>query len=679
MLLIGLVQCKSAGDDKALTHLMQLLEKHIYNGDNDSIGLYLSKTAVHINPNSSFYPRYYLLKGVHEFADFEKVKSYADSALSFFNKESRIQDYPDLYAAVLMMKGENTFYRKMDGSALKYYFEALKYQKTDFNDSRAGSIFYKIGSVYFAQGRFTDAIDYYKQYIDVLQQLHHKDIVYFYNMQATLNNIGVSYERLKRYDSALLFYNTDLQHIKAFEDSSKTYGGLYTAAQLIALDNIGGVYLKTGKTDSAQKVIAEALAMPYYTPDGTKFTTFLKQAKIAGVQHNLPLQKSALDSIEYIIAHLLPGAKKILGAQTADYLLLKSEYYAAVGDVQQAYSYRNAYYAKKDSLEAGNFWIHRLNFEKELNNFEQFQHIQKLQFKNLLRAYLLYGFICMAVLLTVIAFLYRKQYQKSNLLQQLTETHNKRLKATLKNLELTNKQQLRVMRVMAHDLKTPVAGIAGLAEIMLEDENNTPEINEMLELMRKTGYNASNMINELLSSALNDDALLEKEKVNLVELIKDAVEVLRLKAEEKKQLLNWHAGSETIIASVNSQSIYRAVSNLVVNAIKFSATGKKIEVNIEEQTDNNRVLISVADSGIGIPEDEKEEVFQMFSSAKKPGTAGETPFGLGLSITKKIVERHYGKIWFTSEVNVGTTFYIELPIELKKLKNFTGHQFPASS
>ena len=75
-----------------------------------------------------------------------------------------------------------------------------------------------------------------------------------------------------------------------------------------------------------------------------------------------------------------------------------------------------------------------------------------------------------------------------------------------------------------------------------------------------------------------------------------------------------------------------------------------------------RILISVTDVGIGIPPEMEEKIFDMFTEAKRPGTAGEQAFGLGLAISKQIVEAHKGKIWFESNRGKGTAFFVELPV-----------------
>ena len=78
--------------------------------------------------------------------------------------------------------------------------------------------------------------------------------------------------------------------------------------------------------------------------------------------------------------------------------------------------------------------------------------------------------------------------------------------------------------------------------------------------------------------------------------------------------------------------------------------------------DAQRVLIEVSDHGIGIPVELQDKIFDMFTEAKRPGTAGEQAFGLGLAISKQIVEAHGGKIWFESDLERGTTFFVDLPV-----------------
>lgn len=185
----------------------------------------------------------------------------------------------------------------------------------------------------------------------------------------------------------------------------------------------------------------------------------------------------------------------------------------------------------------------------------------------------------------------------------------------------------------------------------------------MLKLLESTGVHALEMINELLNSGLgNDEGPLIKEETDIKELLYDSVELLQYKANEKKQQITVESDDAPIIAAVNHEKIWRVFNNLIVNAIKFSYVGGLIFVSIKVLTGTRKILISIADNGMGIPDSDKDRIFEMFTTAKRPGTEGEQPFGLGLSISKRIIENHNGRLWFESSAGYGTTFYIELPL-----------------
>ena len=103
------------------------------------------------------------------------------------------------------------------------------------------------------------------------------------------------------------------------------------------------------------------------------------------------------------------------------------------------------------------------------------------------------------------------------------------------------------------------------------------------------------------------------------------------------------------------------INNLISNAIKFTPDGGHITLSIEDQQDV--VLFTVADTGVGIPAKFHDTLFSKFTKARRAGLKGEPSIGLGMSIIKTIVNWHEGKIWFESEEKKGTTFYIELPKE----------------
>jgi signal transduction histidine kinase len=135
--------------------------------------------------------------------------------------------------------------------------------------------------------------------------------------------------------------------------------------------------------------------------------------------------------------------------------------------------------------------------------------------------------------------------------------------------------------------------------------------------------------------------------------------MLGFMAAEKNQTIKINLPPIPIYAYINRGQISRVVGNLLRNAIKFSYEGQCIEISVESEAGAN-VLIKVKDAGIGIPESKHRELFNIFTSSQSIGTGGEKPFGLGLYISRQIIEAHGGTITFESKENEGTTFYVRL-------------------
>jgi len=266
---------------------------------------------------------------------------------------------------------------------------------------------------------------------------------------------------------------------------------------------------------------------------------------------------------------------------------------------------------------------------------------------NKIKIWLLIG-VCSAAALLIV-FVYW--------LYHLTRKSNKQMQRTLSALEQSQSENTRMMQIVAHDLRNPIGGMYSLASVMLENESLTDEERMMLELIKTSGQNSLEMVSDLLQVNTRTEQL-KKEPIDLKATLNYCVDLLRHKAEAKGQQLKLQTIPVTVSAS--REKLWRVVSNLIANAIKFSPTGAVIQVSLYKV--NDRVRISVEDHGIGIPEEMRNKIFDMYTEAKRPGTAGEQPFGLGLAISKQIVEAHGGSIWFDSTPGEGTTFFVELPV-----------------
>ncbi|HTJ11557.1 MAG TPA: tetratricopeptide repeat-containing sensor histidine kinase [Dinghuibacter sp.] len=232
---------------------------------------------------------------------------------------------------------------------------------------------------------------------------------------------------------------------------------------------------------------------------------------------------------------------------------------------------------------------------------------------------------------------------------------NRQMQTTLRALEGSQADNTRMIRIVAHDLRNPIGGITSIADMLL-DEDRMAEDRRMLELIKIAGTDCLELVQDLLR--VNDPSQpLTKEAVDLDEMLRNCIALLRNKATAKQQFI--HLDSSPLVISANPEKLWRVLSNLISNAIKFSPSLTTISVALRGT--QGHALITVTDVGIGIPKDMQQRLFDMFTDARRRGTAGEESFGLGLAISKQIVEAHGGRIWFDSEPGVGTTFLVELP------------------
>ena len=209
---------------------------------------------------------------------------------------------------------------------------------------------------------------------------------------------------------------------------------------------------------------------------------------------------------------------------------------------------------------------------------------------------------------------------------------------------------------LAHEFRTPLTAIEGYAENLLEEA--PAELRADLEIILKNARRLSRLLKDLqVLSRLELQGIPEEdfEVVELKEVILTALETLFPEASRKDVSLRFVPPKGSTLIRASFDDLLRALINLIENAVKFSPRGGVVEVDLKAQKD--WWLISVRDEGPGIPESEKDRVFERFYRGKdhRQGT------GLGLAIVKHVVKAHGGRIELDTLVGKGTTFYLYLP------------------
>ncbi|MCB2408786.1 PAS domain-containing sensor histidine kinase [Hymenobacter lucidus] len=239
-----------------------------------------------------------------------------------------------------------------------------------------------------------------------------------------------------------------------------------------------------------------------------------------------------------------------------------------------------------------------------------------------------------------------------------------------KKLELSHKRlyeaQETILHLIAHDLRNPVAHIQMVVDLLRRDEDllarssaSNPEGTlHFLNLIEHSCDQAHALLNDVLYLGQLEASRLEKHHTNLNAFLDERLATFRLAAQERGIDLVLTLPPQVEHANIHPEKFGRILDNLLSNALKFTPAGGRVSVRLEKHEGHIRLLVH--DTGLGIPEDLQPHVFDKFSSAKRPGLYGDTTTGLGLFITKQIVEMHQGSIWLESRENQGTTFFIDL-------------------
>ena len=249
----------------------------------------------------------------------------------------------------------------------------------------------------------------------------------------------------------------------------------------------------------------------------------------------------------------------------------------------------------------------------------------------------------------------------------LSEEFYSRVNQCLDNLENIqaikdiNEQKNTFLGMAAHDLRNPISSIRGFSELMLEGGLDAESINEFLTMINTASNEMLILLNDLLDVSHIESGKFElnKEQEDFSKVLGRRCFLMGPTADKKNITLQKEFDLKSVF-SFDAGKISQAIDNFISNAIKYSPPGTTVTLRLTEQ--ENKVKFSVQDQGPGISEDERSKLFKEFSKLSSQSTAGEKSTGLGLAITKKIVEAHGGEIGVDSEDGQGSTFFFTLPV-----------------
>ncbi|HVK62230.1 MAG TPA: HAMP domain-containing sensor histidine kinase [Bdellovibrionales bacterium] len=219
-----------------------------------------------------------------------------------------------------------------------------------------------------------------------------------------------------------------------------------------------------------------------------------------------------------------------------------------------------------------------------------------------------------------------------------------------------------LLAIVSHDLRNPIGAVTSYASLLLENgefKNLNPNAQEYVGAIRRSANVALRLISDLIDAEQIAQGKLQITiaPCDLIQIIRETIEAFRVDAFKKNIRLDADFPHDSIEIKGDGDRIRQILSNLIGNALKFTPEGGAVAV--KATFDEKEVLVSIRDSGPGIPEDERERIFERFAQLK---SKARNSLGLGLYISKTLVEAHHGRLWVDSKLGSGSTFYFTLPV-----------------
>jgi signal transduction histidine kinase/ActR/RegA family two-component response regulator len=236
------------------------------------------------------------------------------------------------------------------------------------------------------------------------------------------------------------------------------------------------------------------------------------------------------------------------------------------------------------------------------------------------------------------------------------------LKEQSLELELASRHKSEFLASMSHELRTPLNAVLGFSEVLLErmfgDLNERQE--EYLRDIHGSGKHLLELLNEILDLSKIEAGRMELEysEFDLRLLLDDAAAMLRQRAEQGGVDLRVEVAADVDLVHSDELRLKQVLLNLMTNAVKFTGAGGSVLVRARHRGAD--LEVTVKDSGIGVPEADRQRIFESFQQGGR-GSSREEGTGLGLTLSKRLVELLGGKMWLESEVGVGSTFGFSLP------------------
>jgi len=562
-------------------------------------------------------------------AVYEEARSLVDSA-----------DNPQAIGAI--NQNMALVYKNMGdmGAAFKYYQEGLEAAKSSKDSVFLATVLNNLGEAYNTKPDFEQAKFYLERSAEVCKKIGYK-----VGLQRALGNLANTEKGLGNFEAALKLYKQVLKVHRQIKPDTPPFRITY---------NLGDLYFQKGNLEQANE----------------KFRASLEFSKQMGIPQGLyynytglgdvAKQRDNISTAANYYRQALDVAEKLrMAAASQETSKTLYELYKKSGDFKQALQFLERNKTISDSLNklANEQRLAETENQLKLRKEEEVNRIlrekqEEQQARLTTQKWLIAASVAIIIVILISLYLLYKSNQEKKRI-------NEELEKRQTELEELNGVKDKILAIISHDLRSPLASMQGMLYLLREDDLAEEEIEEMTtKLEVSLNQNLSMMDNLLVWARGQMSGLaIDLVPVNAHEIVKEVLENFEFQANHKQITLRNDVPVELQVQADSNllKLIYR---NLVSNAIKFSEEGDEITIAAREV--EGEIIFEVRDTGIGIPEEKQANIFS-FDSGSRDGTKNEKGSGLGLQLCKEFTEKQNGEIYLESTVGKGSTFYVSLP------------------
>ncbi|MCH7406693.1 tetratricopeptide repeat-containing sensor histidine kinase [Belliella aquatica] len=571
---------------------------------------------------------------------------YSDTALKYYQEAielAKLLQNKHLQAQNINRLG--VYYRNMNlhEEALKLYEEALELSLESGNQTQIGHSLNNIGQMYYYKEYFDEALSYYEQARKYFEEVNDKNgLGYnFTGMSLVLGELGRYKDAIELIDKAIII-REELKEIRQV---------------MVSKFNRANLLIDLGIYDEAENDI---WALYEYGIVNDNVRAINALSKLVELMVKTGEREEAIKYAE--LAQKLHEEKPVSQSMIEIYQIMNQVYFN-MGDLEKSKKYQNLLQIERNIIknEKTKIYLAGLTIKNQKEQIDFLNREKALVEQNeRFKLYLTLGLILSLLIISIAYILVFRalKREKINLLQ-LSES-KKEIELNKEELQRLNHVKDKIFSILAHDLKGPLNSLSGLVNLIQEDSLTKEEFESYIPIIAENLGNNNILLENIL--------IWSRSQMNGLEVTNVDIDV-RVIVQKNIEYL-YHSGyfkGQVMINDIPEHTFARAdknmleiiIRNLLSNALKFTKKNDQIVISSYKKEDN--LVIKISDEGVGILRKNLEKLFgnEFFST---PGTHQERGTGIGLILTKELVQINKGTIWVESEYGAGSTFYFEIPL-----------------